>query len=220
MRLLTAVLGLLVVACQPSRGDEAQAQARSDDRANTTTFTRGSGGTIVTTLSRNIKVNDKSTLEREWITAHDSLSPVDLVGTVGITTVYKPGTGYSSGEYVYTSRIGLDIKEPISALQLRFVLFDIWGQFTKTLSATEVEDLPPGTARTLTPEWRVYSENEVSEHYASLAYVARVRTKAGRVFEANYIPIVEEARKLSSQFEPAWLDPKVRPVADSVPRRP
>jgi hypothetical protein len=59
-----------------------------------------------------------------------------------------------------------------------------------------------------TGAWNAYSENEVSEYYASIAFVARVRTKAGRVFEANLTPVLEEARKLSKKFSPENLEPK------------
>lgn len=56
--------------------------------------------------------------------------------------------------------------------------------------------------------WTVSSENEVEEHYASIAYVARVRLASGRVLEGSTDRVVEEARKFSSKFTPADLDPK------------
>jgi hypothetical protein len=101
----------------------------------------------------------------------------------------------------------------------RFVLFDVWGQFTKTLSYTEIEDETAGTTKSFTPSWSLYSENEATEHYASLTYVARVRTKAGRVFEANYQPVVDEARKISARFQPEWLEPNPLPRPDSTRSR-
>lgn len=207
-----------VLACQATGQDN---NTRQPARSKTeTTFTRGAGGSMVTTLSRNIKVNAKSTLQREWVAAHQADAPVDLVGTPGITTVYKPGEGYASGEYQYNVSIPLDVREDLSAIEIRFVLFDIWGRFTKTLSVTEVEDLVARVPRTLSPGWRVFSESEVSEHYASLAYVARARTKAGKVFEADLDQVLAEARKMSDRFEPSWLDPRPAAPPDSAQRRP
>jgi hypothetical protein len=49
-------------------------------------FSRASGGSIQTKLSANIIVNKNSSLNREWITMHDAGLPVDLEGTVGVTT--------------------------------------------------------------------------------------------------------------------------------------
>jgi hypothetical protein len=183
------------------------------------TFTRGPGGSATTKLGYGISVNPKSGLRREWITAHDSTLPADIEGTTGVRTVYSPGGAYSSGSYSYVASVPLRARDSLSAVEVRFILFDIWGDFIKTLSETEVEDVPAGAQRTFTPGWRVWDENEVSEHYASLAYVARVRTAAGRVYEANPEAIVAEARKLSERFAPEDLDPERRPKRDSSSAR-
>jgi hypothetical protein len=58
------------------------------------------------------------------------------------------------------------VTDPISALEVRFALFDVWGNFVKTLSETEIEDIPAGGKRMFSPTWRVWDENEVSEHNA------------------------------------------------------
>jgi hypothetical protein len=207
---------LCVVGCKGTGSPQSGEQQPPSNRPNTTTVSRGSGGSVTTNLGYNIKVNPNSTLEREWVTAHDSLSPADLVGTVGVITAYKDGGTYSSGEYRYRATVPINFREDVTAIEVRFVLFDIWGQFTKTLTSTEVEDVAAGTTKTFTPEWTVYDENTVSEHYASIAYVARVRTKSGRVFEADYGPVVAEAKKLNARFEPGWLDPLRRTGADST----
>lgn len=168
-----------------------------------------------TTLGFGIRVNPASNLQREWITAHDSLLPVNLVGTVGVVTAYKSGGSYSTGNYEYRASVPIQTRDSISAVEIRFVLFDLWGDFVKTLSMTEVEDIPANATKTFAPTWNLYSENEASEHYASIAYVARARTKAGRVFEANYKPIVTEARRLSDRFSPEDLDPRHRLLRDT-----
>jgi hypothetical protein len=206
---------LMLSACSDDTPKSSKTEPDSI-RPNTTAFTRAPGGSVTTTLGYGIKLNPNSSLQREWITGHDSLAPVDLSGTVGVNTVYKPSQGYSSGEYRYEASVPLVVREDISAFEVRVVLFDVWGAFTKTLSYTEIEDVPKGTTKIFTPSWRVYDENEVSEHYASIAYVALVRTKQGRVFEADFQPIVTEAKKLSARFEPSWLDPNRRVSPDSA----
>jgi hypothetical protein len=211
-------MALLQGACgaHSKTASAPDAGRNTPSRPNTTVISHGTGGSAVTRLGYGISVNPKSSLEREWITAQDTLLPARLDGTIGVRTVYSAGSSYSSGEYHYLATVPVIVTDAISALEVRFVLFDIWGDFVKTLSETEIEDIPAGAKRTFSPRWRVWDENEVSEHYASLAYVARVRTKSGQVFEANDDPIVAEARKISERFAPEDLDPNNRPHADST----
>lgn len=74
------------------------------------------------------------------------------------------------------------------------------------LSMTEVQDYQQGSQK-LTGRWRILSENEASVHYASIAYVARVRLPDGKVIAADYRPILEEAKKFSAKFTEADLEP-------------
>ncbi|MDX6558534.1 MAG: hypothetical protein QOF72_1583 [Blastocatellia bacterium] len=174
--------------------------------AGTVTVTRGDGGSIQTRLSSNIAVNDKSTLHREWITIHDSACPISLVDNIGVTTVYVPDR--VRGDYEYSAIYTVEAKEPVSAFEVRFLLFDLWGNHLKTLSTTEVEDLQD--KKEFKGRWNLYSENEISEYYASIAFVARVRTQSGRVFEADTVKVLEEARKFSRKFSPENLEPKAQ----------
>ena len=170
------------------------------------TITRGSGGSIQTPLGYDIVLNKESTLTREWVTVHYSNLPADIMGTVGIATAYV--SGRAGGDYRYNTKFTIETREPLSAIEIRFLLFDIWGAHIKTLSMSEVQDIE-GT-KELSGTWNAFSENEVSEYYASITYIARVRTKAGRVFEADPLPVIEEARKFSKKFTSEELEPKSR----------
>jgi hypothetical protein len=172
-----------------------------------TTVTRASGGSIRTELSPGIVVNKESTLEREWITIHQEL-PADLVGTTGVRTVYK--SGRSTGEYVYESRVTIEAKEPLTAITVHYLLFDIWGRHVRTLALTEVIDIAPGR-KSFSGTWRAWSENDVATYYASIAYLSRIRTKAGRVISADIAPVLTEAKKFTNKFTAEDLEPKVRP---------
>lgn len=170
------------------------------------TFSRETGGSIQTKLSAGISVNKDSSLQREWITMHDPSMPADLVGTVGIMTIYKPGGSYS-GQYEYSASYKILPTQALRAIEVRFLTFDVWGNHVRTLVVTEVSDIPIGQATLFTGEWKVYSENEVSEHYASIAYLSRARTADGRVVEADVRPLLEEARKFSKKLTAADLEP-------------
>ena len=119
-------------------------------------------------------------LKREWITARDSSAPAVLDTIVGITTIDSSGGEYSRGEYHYIANIPVRTKDPLRAIEVRFVLFDICGDFIKTLSMTEVEDIPAGTVRTFSEKWNLFSENEASEYYASIAYMPAFGHQAER----------------------------------------
>ena len=167
--------------------------------------TKADGGSVTTVLSSGIAVNDNSTLRREWVVVHDSGLPVDIVGTPGVKTVYERGGRYTRGEYEYEAEYTISATEPIAAVEVSFILFDVWGIRTKTLSATDVEDFAVGE-HSLDASWRVFSENEVSEYYASVGYVAAVRTKAGVVFTANTAAVVDVAREYMEDFTDDLLE--------------
>lgn len=168
--------------------------------------TRGSGGSIKTVLSQGIVLNEASSLQREWIAVKHAAMPVKIKGTPGIQTKYESGRGYS-GSYVYTADLEVEVTEPVAAIEVRFITFDVWGERGKSLVMTEIQDYAAG-AHKLTGKWSLYSENEASEYYASVAYVARVRTKDGKVISADVRPVVDEAKKFYAKFSETDLDPE------------
>ena len=170
-----------------------------------TNNTEADGGSIQTKLGHGIVVNKGSSLRREWVAVHDNTMSVDFHGTPGVKTIFKKGGRYSSGEYLYRAWYSIRVTEPVVAIEVRFVLFDVWGDRTKVLTATDITDLVPGR-HTMRSDWNIRSENEVSEHYASIAYVALVRTKAGEIQRADTDAVADLARKYMSNFTTDLLD--------------
>jgi hypothetical protein len=169
-------------------------------------FSRGTGGSIQTELGSGIVVNKGSTLQREWLTLHDPAAQVEIKDTVGVATTYVRDR--ISGHYEYTAKLRVVPSVDLAAIEVRFLTFDLWGDHGKTLVMNEIEDMPANVEHPLSGQWRVWSENEVSEHYASIAYVSRIRTKDGRVISTDPTPVIEEARKFSKKFTAADLEPK------------
>lgn len=193
--------GLMVVGC----GDASTTEGESVDPAtaeadtlgeHSITFVRDTGGSVQTNLGYGIVLNPSSSLKRVWITATDSTFPARLIGTAGIRTAYEQER--YSGSYEYRATVEVEPHESLSAIEVRFPLFDVWGRFDKTLAMTEVADLTPGQTYSFTPRWNVLSENEASEYWASMAFIARVRTSDGRVIEFPLERILEEARDFSA----------------------
>jgi hypothetical protein len=181
--------------------------ASSSFAATEVEIIRTSGGSIKTVLSNTIAVNENSSMTREWIVVKQIDFPVKLIGTPGVKTGYSDGGRFSTAGYNYRSEFALEVSEPVVAVEIRFLTFNIWGERGVTLELTKVMDLAPGT-RNFEGSWRAGSENEVSEYYASIGYVARVRTKSGKVVETDSAPVIAEARKLYAKFAEADLEPE------------
>jgi len=168
---------------------------------------RQSGGSIKTPLSRTIILNKESSLEREFITVVDQTLPARLINCVGITTIYEQSTDFSPAKYVYSSSHAVRAIEEIRAFETRFLIFNIWGRHVRTLSTSEIADVASGKVRHCDSSWEVYSENEVAEHYASICFLAMVRTTSGLVFDADLEPVMIEARRFSTKFSANDLEP-------------
>jgi hypothetical protein len=171
----------------------------------TISMERFEGSSIRTELSRDIVLNKGSTLKREWFVVRDSSAPVAIEGSSGVSVVYKSDGRYSGG-YEYRASYQLKAQEPVTAVEVRFVVLNVFGGLLKTLTATEVVDF--NAAKELSGSWRIFSENEASEAFASIAYVAQVRTASGKVYEANRSAVFEQVRKVARRITEADLEPK------------
>lgn len=172
--------------------------------AHAQTATVTPGGAIRLPLGRGIVLNKESSIERIWITVQDPIMPVEFKSAVGIKTNHIFGSDI--GDYEYSAVLQLTARQPVSAVEVRFMLFDIWGQNKRNLVVTEILDMAPGITREFNPKWRISAEGEAAQHYASIAYISRVRTKDGKVFAANGEFILEQARKFSAQFKEVDLE--------------
>ena len=169
--------------------------------------TRASGGTIQVTLGHGIILNKGSNLERSVVTIHNATPEVTIEGAAPVRVSY-----YSSrSDYYYNANWTINSESHLQAIEMRFLLFDVWNNRTKTLGATEIVDMPAGSKRTFSGRWRIYSENEAAEHYASIAYISMVRGANGAISTANLECVLEEARKIHQAFEQEQLEPSKQP---------
>ena len=115
-------------------------------------------------------INEGSTLTRESILFNDPTCPIKVQShTTKIT--------YKDRGFRFSARTSIDIKQPIVAVQVRTLLYDVFGQHMKNLGNTEVKDFTPSQS-TIDGEWRAYN-NEVSDLLTTVTYVARVRLADG-----------------------------------------
>ena len=189
---------------QPSLGESPPGSSPAEGPETT----RGQGGSIRTELGFGIVLNEGSSLQREWIAVHDDL-PLVFEGTPGVTTSYESGDRFSRGEYRYTAQATLSasLDQPVTAFEVRFVTFDVFGERMSTLSATEIEDIAAGGQRTFDWEWNLFRGNDASHYFASIAFIANVRTADGQVHVANYDAVLDAVRGFAEEATEADLDP-------------
>ena len=204
---LASVL-LAVVGSQPTR--------QSGVANENVKVTRADGGAMTVHLGHGYGLNKESTLRREWIAIADDRMPATLVGTPGLDVAYVDGR--VSGEYVYSASFNVDAKEPLVAIAVSFICFDAWGRHVKSLVSDDVIDVPKGSDSGKPPfrfsakaNWRIFDENEAARHYASVAYVSRVRTKSGKIVECDHEVVLAECRKVSAKFTMEQIEPSTAP---------
>ena len=159
------------------------------------------GGSVVTELGYGIKVNAQSTLMRTWVVFNDSGCPIQL-GRSGIKTVY------GDREYNYIPEGSLSSKEKVAAIDIRFFLYDVFGDHIKTITCTQVTDIQSGTTFELKNigGWRAL-ENEISGLLTVVCFVAQVRTSIGIVWKFNAKLIDAELSKIKLMETNGFIEP-------------
>lgn len=159
------------------------------------------GGSVVTELGYDIKLNKNSTLHRSWVVLNDPTCPVQL---------YEAGinTRYGDREYNYVQVGTAETSESITALEVRYLLYDVFGEHMQTLSATKITELSANGSLALEDigAWRAW-ENDVSNLLTVVAFVAQVRTGDGKIWRYQDKKIGEELNKIQLKVTIGTLDP-------------
>jgi hypothetical protein len=162
-------------------------------------MTRSEGSSVTTKLGYGIIVNKGSTLKREKIILNDSNCPVQL-NDVGIETVF-------TDKYSFNPSGNFTAKEPISAVEVVHILYDVFGEHIKTLSNSEINDIEGIHELAKSGSWYA-SENNVSSYFICVSYIANVRTKNGQLWHCDFKAIKEHILKLKMEFNETYLPKK------------
>lgn len=155
-------------------------------------------------------IDKDSSLHRSWHTLNDATCPVQLV-KAGVNTEERIGP-----DALYTPVVGsLTAKEPIMAMEIRFVLYDVFNDHIVTLQRTWVEDVvSPGpfmfknSSPVTTVAFRA-DNNDVQRLLTVVSFVSQVRTKNGTIWRYDPAALVSEfARLLHSKVDETTLSPK------------
>ena len=136
--------------------------------------------------------NAGSSVNRQWIIVNDESLPVELTS---FQVIPRLGTRFRGFSIEYSINSG----QPISALEVRFIPFDIWGTPSRPMSATHIQDISAGS-QAFSSEWSSITESAVSRHFVMIGYIAQIRLNSGEIVKANLNEVIEEARRLSEGF--------------------
>jgi hypothetical protein len=160
------------------------------------------GGSITTQLGMGIAVNSESSLSRRWFVVNDVSSPARLDGA-GIRTLYVDrGYKFQAGGLLISDNATL------AAVEVRFMLFDVWGDHMKTLSYDEVKDIKPSLVLDLSKggNWHA-GENDVSQYLTCVAFIARVRRSDGGGWGMDSQTIKSKVEELKLKLSNEALSP-------------
>ena len=121
-------------------------------------------------------VNQDSSIKRKWYVIDDANAPVKLE-RAGVFPRLEEKENIH-----YMVPVGtVDPKQAISAVEVRFVLFDVWGDRLRTLAITRLTDSSTHVDLRPADKWPTL-ESEASQLVEVVAFVARVRTSEGQVW--------------------------------------
>ena len=176
-----------------------QTSSGSTGNATAQEVVRAAGGSIRTPLGYGIVLNEDSTLEREWIVINIPEMPATLLGPTGVKTAYESGDEDEDDRgFQYQAEFGFTTNEALVAVDIRFLVFNVWGELNRQLSVEYVEDIKKGAMTFKSESWRLHSTNDAALHYASIGYVARVRTKNGEIRIMPSEHVLKIAREFSA----------------------
>jgi hypothetical protein len=175
------------------------------EHIGTAVITRASGGSVKIHHGMST-VSNRSTLELEWVMVTDSTLGIIFDGPVGAN-----GT-YDDPWFRYESDMKMKALVPVQAFEVRILTFDVWHQFTGTLSFSQLEDMVPNQEKSFDRVWGIYGESQLRDHFVSVAYVAKVRLADGRTVIADPTPALKAAQAIQASITVQDLEPKPEPI--------
>ena len=199
MRLIIFVLGTLVVVPQNMESQEVV------DRIGSAVATVASGGSVG--IGRGMRtVSGRSSLELEWFMVNDSSLSIVFDEPVGAKGKWDDNS------YTYQVDMHMRALALVRAFEVRIVTFNVWRQFTGTLSFTQLEDLEPGQDKSFDRNWGYHVESRLRGHRTSIAYVARVMLQNGEIVVADPELVLKLATEIQESVTLQDLEPEVEPL--------
>lgn len=150
-------------------------------------------------------INKASSLQVDWWTVVDDTLPIQFRGPCGLL-VHNESKDYPLA-LVYKATMPLECTaEDVTACEVRYLTFNVWGQHVSTLVVGLVQDIPAGKRITMTRSWTLDSADEAAEYCASLGFVSRARLASGTVRSADLTFVLREAQRICEKVTEADLE--------------
>ncbi len=147
------------------------------------------GGSVVVHTANGV-LNQNSSLKRRWYAIDDLASPVRL-NRVGVFTRFD-----EKEQLHFLSPVGtVSPTQLISAVEMRYLLFDVWGQHLRTLTLTRLVDASTTVDLREAASWPAL-ESDVSQLVTVVAFAARVRAAEGQVWTYDSEKMLPQIRSL------------------------
>jgi hypothetical protein len=96
----------------------------------------------------------------------------------------------------YKTQTTIQVQQPIVAVEIRHILYDVFGDHMQNLSNVEAKDFSVGPS-TLEGTWSAYRENDITEHLTTVTYVAAVRLSDGKTWKFPLEQLIAALRGLN-----------------------
>lgn len=168
----------------------------------------GTGFPLNFDMGYGIMTNEGSSLVQTWMVVNDPSLPVsfDVSGYKGLETFYV------ERGYQYRAKLKLNILQPISAVRIVVIPFDVWNHANRPLALSHISDIAPGS-KYLEGTWNAFDETEALSTTTTIAYVDQVRLKDGTILTGDTDFVLDQARKLSAGLEITDISP-AKPKSD------
>lgn len=203
--LLGALLGALTLPSAAQTAAAPVAVAYPLAPASSLRLDRHEGTALRADIGYGAVLHPNSSLRREWYVLRDDKAPLALEGAVGVTVAQEDGA------LAYRASYRLHAREPVTAFELRIHLLDVFGNLIRTLAVTELADV--SEPQTFQARWGLWPVHEATEVFATVAYVARVRTASAQVYEAPTAELLAQLRKVVRRVGEEDLEPRREALA-------
>ena len=153
------------------------------------------GGSIIFPLEHSDDLNEGSSLRRSWVVMDNLNCPLTILDA-GVSLEKRP----RNLAFRATGRV--KARTAVSAFEVKFFLFDVFGKVMRILSYDVIKDINSGAEVPFTSGWSAsYSDANL---HTVVAFVAQVRTMDNSVWRSDDEEIASSIAQLGLTPNPTF----------------
>lgn len=142
-----------------------------------------------------------STLARKHFGFADQLMAATILGAPKVILRTNDSGTVSQSPLLLESKFAVQTTSDITAVEVTFLLFDVWNDLELKLTHSILEDVPAASVAAGLRTWPVLRGFNVSHYLTSFTYVSSVRLAHGRVQTTDPRVVVDLLSGLELRFE-------------------